>query len=611
MSKAKKAQGFIFKIFFALVAVLLLVTGNIHADDGPSYSINKLDINCKVEENGALQLTRTVTYKFHDSAHGLMYQQGLPKANADYVVEKVEVADNNGKFHNVANNETHANNTYSVLTNDQNDNFKIKTYHKISDGEKVTIRYVFTLNSAIVNYKDAARLNYKVIGFNTDVPQKNVNITFDMGKQNLNFLKVWVHTNAKFKKQISTHKGSINIKIKKLPANNSVETDILLPKSVTSQNTNVSDQEIIPAVTKQENKIMRNHQIQLFKKYGLIPLIIVMYAVIRFILIKIKMKRHGVLTMPAIPHIFDIPDISVGKAVAFLVEGNAKSLLNSSMRDSYAFAGELLQLYNQNKVAIERQEDDYQISIVDPQIIEKDNIYDVLFNTVGDGKTFNTKQLKKLVDKRDKCFAKRIADSLDEWFENYIEQIKDKYVNLKANSIVRNNKIYFVCTVIILGIWCFWYEELPIFILAIISLIVVILTLLNCRKIVIFNRVGLDEYLKIAGFKKMLLDIGNFKKSKFEDLLLWKDILPFAVGFNISDEVLGKLKQSFTEAELLQALDEDYIDFYDDNYFYISFTSRLNVFEETANDSSPDSDHDSFSGGDSGGFGGDSGDSAF
>lgn len=148
-----------------------------------------------------------------------------------------------------------------------------------------------------------------------------------------------------------------------------------------------------------------------------------------------------------------------------------------------------------------------------------------------------------------------------------------------------------------------------------ITFIIALLTLNIYRNKVPFNSNGLTEYLKIAGFKKMLLEIGNFKESKFNDLILWKDILPFAVGFNISKEVLKKLKQSFTEAELLQTFNaDDYFYFYDDNYFDDEFSSDLDSFSSTASSSDSSSssdDNDSFSSGDSGGFGGDSGDGAF
>lgn len=112
----------------------------------------------------------------------------------------------------------------------------------------------------------------------------------------------------------------------------------------------------------------------------------------------------------------------------------------------------------------------------------------------------------------------------------------------------------------------------------------------------------------------MLLDIGNFKNSKLSDLILWKDILPYAVGFNISKQVLDKLTTSFTKAELLETFNEDdYFYFYDNNHFDDAFSNSISLASTSASDSNStnDSNNDSFSSGDSGGFGGDSGDGAF
>lgn len=615
MNNIKKFQKIFFEICFSIFAVFLLSFGIIRADDDPSYSINKLNINCKIEKDGSLQLTRTVTYNFSDDAHGLTYQQELPKDNSKYSIQKVEIANGNGHFQNVTKSDSHKNDTYSVSDNDLPDVFLIKTYHKIKSGQQVTVKYVFTMADAITNYRDAARLNYKVIGFDTDVPQKNVNITFDFGKKNLKLLKAWVHADVNPQKQVSAHNGTVNIKIKKLPANDDVEADILFPTSITSQNPNVSKRKIIQSTINLEKKIIRDNRIRLFKKYLLIPLIIIFYAVIRLIIGIVKIKKYNILSMPEIPHNFEIPNISVGTADAFFAQMDSKSFWGKSVDKNHAFTGQLLQLHNQKEISIKHEQNDYVISIINNELVKEGNIFDILFNTVGDGKQFTIGKLKELVEENDKDFAKKITNALTTWFDDYTQPVEKEDVNAKANFLFINNYFYLIGTFTILGIWWFFNQSWSIFSLALITFIIALLTLNIYRNKVPFNSNGLTEYLKIAGFKKMLLEIGNFKESKFNDLILWKDILPFAVGFNISKEVLKKLKQSFTEAELLQTFNaDDYFYFYDDNYFDDEFSSDLDSFLSTASSSDSSSssdDNDSFSSGDSGGFGGDSGDGAF
>lgn len=611
MNDIKKFQNRFLEICFSIFAVFLLSFGVVRADDGPSYSINKLNINCKIEKNGALQLTRTVTYKFEDDAHGLTYQQELPKDNSKYSIQKVEITNENGHFQNVTKSDSHENNTYSVSNNDLPDTFLIKTYHKIKSGQQVTIKYVFTMADAITNYRDAARLNYKVIGFDTNVPQKNVNITFNFGKKNLKLLKAWVHADVNPQKQVSAHNGTVNIKAKKLPANDDVEADILFPNSITSQNSNVSKRKIIQPTINLEKKIIRDNRIRLFKKYILIPLIIILYAIIRLIVNTIKLKHYNVLSMSEAPHNFEIPDISVGMADAYIEDG-LQSFFEKSVDRNHAFTGELLQLHNQGKIKIQQEKDDYIISIIDNNIIKKDNIYDILFNNAGNGNQFTIDDLKKLIDDKDKDFAQKLTTALTDWFYNYTKKVEKEAINRRADLLFSNNDFYLVGTFVVLGVWLVINLSWITFLLTLVSLGIVFLTFSIYRKKVPFNQTGLTEYLKIIGFKKTLLDIGDFKKSKFSDLILWKDILPFAVGFGISKEVLQKLKQSFTEAELLQTFNaDDYFYFYDDNCFDNEFSSNLSSFSSTASSSSNGDSSDSFSSGDSGGFGGGSGDGAF
>lgn len=600
------------ELCFLLIFIFLFI-GSIHADD-PSYSIDRLNINCQIEKNGAIELVRTVTYNFNNDAHGLTYQQELPQSDSPYTVKKVEIADNMGSFHKVTRSNSHHNNTYSVL-NDENspDIFKIKTYHKIDSGQLVTIRYIFTMADAVTNYRDAARLNYKIIGFDTNVPQKNINITFDFRHKNLKLLKAWIHAGVNLQKQISAHNGTVKVKIHKLPANEDVEADILFPNSVTFQNPNTSQRNIVQSTMKLENKINHdtNHdnKIRLFKKYLLIPSIIILYAIIRFIIYFIKIKRNHVRLLDEVPHNFEIPTIPVALADAFFTKnGSLTKDYNDTEFYSHAFAGELLQLHNQNKIKITQLSGtNYSITLIDKTIVKKDELYDVLFNKIGNGLKFTTNQISNIVIDNKKL-SEKLNYALNKWYTSYTNQVDKEDINPKAASILNNNYLYLYGTSIILGTWWLFFlgNWISLILLLFLYGTIYLMVYLPFKKRMPFNDKGLVEYKKIVGFKKMLLDIGNFKNSKLDDLLLWKDILPYAVGFGISNEVLNKLTTSFSEAELRATFNsDDYFYFYDDNHFDVAFSNTFSSISDSS------SNYDSFSNGDSGGFGGNSGDGAF
>ena len=211
----------------------------------------------------------------------MTYQQELPKTNSPYHIEKVEIADNNAKLKPIPQNDSGNNNTHTIIPDAWNENFLIKTYHSVNCDNNVTIRYVFTMNDAVTNYADAARLNYKVIGNNTDVTQKNVHIKFNFGQKNLTPFKAWIHCNAFHTQNVSAKDGTLSLAIKKLPANKYVESDILFPKSVTARNSNVKNSKIINKTITQEKKITRERELSFFLNYCLLPLVIIGYAVLR------------------------------------------------------------------------------------------------------------------------------------------------------------------------------------------------------------------------------------------------------------------------------------------------------------------------------------------
>lgn len=609
MMNNSKKRSFIVAIITFILTISVAALRTVHADDdAPEYTISKLNINCQIEKNGAVRLTRTVTYNFDDDADGLTYQQELPKTNSPYHVEKVEIADNNAKLKPIQQNDSGNNNTYTIIPDAWNENFLIKTYHSVDSGNNVTIRYVFTMNDAVTNYADAARLNYKIIGNDTDVTQKNVHINFDFGQKNLTPFKAWIHCDAFHTQNVSAKDGTLSLAIKKLPANKYVEADILFPKSVTAQNPNVKNSKIISKTIAQEKKITRERELSFFLNYCLLPLVIIEYAALRFLIVRRKAQKAKVLKVDEIPHNFDIPTMPVGMANALLKERG--TIFNAKGIDKFnAFTGELLQLHNEGKIEIESLDDDYRITLKNSSIIngkfsKNEDIYSLLFYVIGDGQQFTFNQLKDAVME-----AKDVSKALDNWFNEYLEIVKRRYTISAADKISDNNQNYLAVTLLILLGWVNYKDwDLKIVLIALICLATVLLFLFAYHHNTNFNAEGLKKYIRIAGFQKMLHDTSDFKNSQLGDLILWKDILPYAAGFGLAPKVLERLHQDFTDAEFVSTFGSNNSFYYDnqDDNFYIQVHS---TFSDASNRASNSSSGGGF--GSSGGFGGGSGDGAF
>ena len=143
------------------------------------------------------------------------------------------------------------------------------------------------------------------------------------------------------------------------------------------------------------------------------------------------------------------------------------------------------------------------------------------------------------------------------------------------------------------------FGEALILILSLLALIFII------RQTGIYSEKGKIETEKIRGFKKMLKDIGKFKMRDVGDLILWEDIMPYAVAFGLANKVMKELKIEFSQEELAKS-----------DYFYYGFVSNTGKDSFSANFDSCFNDSistgsSSFSSGSSGGFGGGSGGGAF
>jgi uncharacterized membrane protein len=108
----------------------------------------------------------------------------------------------------------------------------------------------------------------------------------------------------------------------------------------------------------------------------------------------------------------------------------------------------------------------------------------------------------------------------------------------------------------------------------------------------------------------MLKDIGKFDLKEVGDIILWEQILPYAVAFDLADRVIDALKFEFGEKAIEDAWGPNYIfvmsgsDF--GRGFSESFSSALSSVSSSASGGSG-----GFSSGSSGGVGGGSGGGAF
>ncbi|MGQ5708538.1 DUF2207 family protein [Lactobacillus sp. PSON] len=593
--KFKYLLGFVF-------TMILFFTGINTAHADVDYDINEVKVNATVEKDGSLKIQRFVNYKFDSDAHGVYYRQNLD-AKQKLINPKVSVITNHGK-EIIATKGTKTNNTYE-LTHDT-DGYNFKLYHNIEDGDDVTVKYSYTITNAIINWRDTAELNYKIIGngWDTDLDKVKIKINFNNSKA-VPELKVWAHGPLSGYVNVNRKLGQAILTASDVPGDSGIEVHAIFPTSITSLNKNTRDKNHKKAILAQEKAFAeeanrKRHQHELFEQIISWVIIIIAAGLSLFGSIKILRTPHfgtKLRKYSDLPHNYEIPNVD---------PVTAQILDDGSNPDTYAFTAYLTHLAGKNRIKIENvKRKNYRITLVDPTVKDESPFLKTLFDEVGDGKSFTTKQMKKADLEND------FNDWQDEMFEkveqaNLIsEEYEEKYS--KGRRLYRWSTLVYIVLFIVSLLFIPSKIWLPI-IIFLLALTNIILGFLYKKTNSIYTQKGAEEANQVRGFEKMLDDIGNFKMKDIGELIFWEEVMPYAVAFGLSKKVIKQLNIEFDKAEIAIVFPPSSYYWYSGN-FEKSFNSSLQ--SGAGLDSSSSGSSGGFSGGSSGGFGGGSGGGAF
>lgn len=599
------------KKFLSLIGLLGLIgflTIFTHqADADVDYDIDNMNVTAQVNRDGSLTMHRQIYYSFDSDAHGVFYQQNLNKKQSLSDI-RVKV---DGKNVMPANNGH--NNTYQLNKNGSSYHFKV--FHRIDEDQKVKVEYSYKILNAITNYKDTAELNFKIIGngWDTDIAQARATVLFPGKVKNL---KAWAHGPLNGQTQVLPKQGKIVMTVENLPGDTGVEVHSIFPTSVTAANLNFVNQNKKKAIEQQEatlaNEANQKRQRGNFINIGL--LLITIVSSLGVIIFSFLGKPIG--SQPRkwkeLAHNYAIPDIS---PVA------AQILDEAAEPNTKAFTAYLMQLAGKHKIKIGdyqsgmRKKTAYRITVVDSNVLQ-DDLLKFLFNKVGDGKSFTTKELRKYT-------SRKLGKRYEKWRDRQYDLVEDaNFFDPKLEDQRSKRRTFLISGIVVSVVaWVialFRFEDFSSVLAACIlgGIILIILEFIaffiGNKKMSIYTQKGALETDNVRGFEKMLDDIGNFKMKDVGDLILWEDIMPYAVAFGLSKKVLKELKVEFSDAELAGTPFVLYGPFYSSGSdgFAKSFD---NSFSEgvSVGSSSVSGGSGGFSGGSSGGFGGGSGGGAF
>ena len=594
----------ILEFITVLLSCFLFFIAPVHADN--TYKIKQYHINVNVLKNGDAELTQQITYDFDGNFHGVYYNQDLRGIKG---VSNISVSsEQNKKKTNLMQANTGTNNTYTL--NQTKDNLQIKVFHAISD-EVATFTYHYLLHGVVTNYNDTAELNWKIIGEKWDVPLEDVLITIQLPQKNIQSLQGWTHGNLNGHTSVRKKNGQVVIRLNENPANQFVESRLLFPTNVTSANTNKVNKDVKEKIQQREaelarqanEKRKRSQQRSMFIKYAMMILSLLITGA--WWLWRWRNKGNPRKALPPLVHSYEIPEYSAEIT---------QTIIDDNEPNSKTFSAYLLELAAVKKISIrktENEKNDYEVVLLEKKLIEEDKLLKTLFTEVGDGNKFSLKQLNKFG--KSSKHSLKIQRAFKSWQKKIFKQARSLNYHDKINAKLRIIALWativssaFLVVSAVMS-WNTWWFGL--FSLLIILNIIICYSYRKQRPK--YSETGWQMFYRFSCFKKMLQDIGRFDMKKVGDLILWEQILPYAVAFGLAKKVIKELKANFSVEELETEFGNYYPIFIlgsanFETAFNNSFSSAI-----AGNASSAGGSSGGFSGGSSGGFGGGSGGGAF
>lgn len=587
-------------VFFIFIFGFLQFQIEAKADD--SYDINKYLVNINILKDGNAEVTQKITYDFDGEFHGVYYNQDL-KGIKGINDPKIMIKDDQGSTSLVKSN-SELDNTFSV--DKTSDKMNIKIYHKITD-QSATFIYHYKLFGVITNYKDTAALNWKIIGSGWDEPLNNVKISIKLPEKHVNQLQAWSHGPLNGYTDVNKSKGSVTMTVDNVSANQFVESHMIFPTSLTPDNTNIVNKNAKKRILKQEKNLAeqankQREQPKIIFYIVLIVFILIIVLIYLFTYLSLKKKPIQKHEMPIpINHWFDVPDVSPSMAGIVLDK--------SKYGSSKGLTGDLLVEVNKRNLEINKKNNTFEIKVLK---MPEDAFFQYLFNVIGDGEKVTIKQINKSSESK-------LFDKFDSWSQRAAKD-RDKYFDTNNIHRLHSFVVSAVITTIlaaftgIMGLITY-LQRWPLLVgVLLVSLIFAWGSYIYAKKnISVYTAKGEVLANELRGFKQMLKDVEDINVAEVGDLILWEDILPYAVAFGVSDKVIKALKMTFKEEV---EVDPRF------TYYYwgvaglshnLDFTSSITKSIDTANtsNSSVTGGSGGFSGGSSGGFGGGSGGGAF
>lgn len=254
-------------LFIIMFFAILLISNNVQAKN---YSIEEIDMQVTLQENGDLQINQTLKYKFKGSFNGvkIIIPSGVDDKKYDDIRKQTSIV--NDSFYNASGLEI---NHISVLgkqfkkqsyaSNGQNGVYtvkmnngieEIKIYSPTSNSSKI-FNASYTLKNVAVKHKDIGEVYYNFIGGAWDKTIKKLNIDIKLPK-NTSKENLYAFAHGPYNGQVTIKdKNTVNLYVNNVKPGEYVSGRILFNLSNISKSNKLSNKTAFNAIMQEEKNI--------------------------------------------------------------------------------------------------------------------------------------------------------------------------------------------------------------------------------------------------------------------------------------------------------------------------------------------------------------------
>ncbi len=302
------------KIFITLIFAIILLVIFQNKVDARSYSVDNMDIQATVQENGSVKIVQKITYKFNGEYNGIYINvpYNLEDIEYDEIVKSNKINDNlyngvgvtlnnvsvikNGSEINYQKSYYGTNGKDGIYTEERdNGMYKLKVYSPSVNTTK-TFKLDYTIDNLCVKHNDIGELYYNFIGGAWDVTIKKLNIDIFI-PNNKTQLNIWGHGPYEGESKIinNTH---ANFAVNNVKPGQYVAARVLFDNSNIALSNKLSKIDAKDIIFADENSIIENKEEknEFTKKVFIFAMCLLIYWIILIVVFE-KDKKYKLVNI--------------------------------------------------------------------------------------------------------------------------------------------------------------------------------------------------------------------------------------------------------------------------------------------------------------------------